>query len=806
MSNLRFAFRQLRKNPGFTAVAVLSLALGIGANSTIFALVNDILFRPLPYDAPDRLVVIWETHPTSGVKRAGPSGPDYLDWMEQSRSFEVMAAFDHGSGTVTGPGEPEQVAGMRVTVNFFGLLGTQPWLGRTFLPEEGHGGRHNTLVVTHGYWQRRFGADPNILGRKVTLDGLTYEVAGVLPANFYFPVPSEVFVPWDDDELRRKDRTALELGVVGRLKPGVTAPQAESDLNVVAGRISALDAHKRGWGVTVVPLKQAMFASVQPALWVLLGAVGFVLAIACANVANLLLTRATGRRREIAIRLAVGAGRWRIVRQLLTESLLLAALGGAAGLGLSAWGLDVLRAVLPGRVPVPDAAVDVLLRSYGIDGAAFTFTLGLCAVCGIAFGLVPALQATGADLTDSLKAGGRAGAGASRGRTRSALVVVQVALSLVLLSGVGLMLETLPHLRAVNPGFRTDHELAMEIELPTDSKYQEKAGQSQFFRQTLEEVARVPGVQSAGLVECLPLDEQSTWRDFRIEGRPLPAPGQEDRAEYRRVSAGYFATLGIPLVQGRCFTDQDDERAPLVAVIDRALARRYWPGEDPVGQRLFIADGQSRSRAIVGVVGGIHHFGLSQGIDPLIYVPFPQQPASRMTLIVRTDPAPGTLVRPVKEAIWRVDRDQPVYKVRTLDQLPGAAVAVPRMTLDLLGGFAFVALALAAVGIYGVMAYAVAQRTHEIGIRLALGARRADVFKLIVRSGIGLSLLGIAIGVAGGLGLTRVIASQLYGVKAADPFTFARASLLLLIVALLACWWPARRAARVNPMRALRTE
>jgi putative ABC transport system permease protein len=806
MNDLKFAWRLLFKNPGFTAVAVLTLGLGIGANSAIFTVVNNVLLRPLPYANSDRLVVIWEANLKQGIKRVGPSGSDYLDWKEKSQSFEEVAAFDHGSGTVTGLGEPEQVAGMRVTVNLFSLLGKHAALGRTFLPDEGHGGRHNTVIFTHQYWQRRFGADPHIIGRKVTVDGLSYEVVGVLPADFYFPVPSELFVPWDDDELRSRSRNAFELGVFARLKPRVTVAEAHAELNILAEHIAALFPEKRDWGVTVMPLKRALLAYVQPAFVALLGAVGFLLAIACANVAHLLLARAAGRRREIAIRLAVGADRWRIVRQLLTETLVLAFVGGAAGLLLSYWFIDLVRAILPDRIPVPDAAVDILLRSYHLDGTAFAFTLLLCLVCGLGFGLAPALQARRCDLTETLKDSTARPTWIRRRFGRQLLIVVEMAASLVLLSGVGLMIQTLLHLQAVNPGFQTKRALAMEIELPTDSKYRQTAEQAEFFRRAFDEVQRVPGVQSAGFVECLPLDEENTWRNFQVEGRPVPAPGQQDRAEYRRVGGSYFETLSIPVLEGRTLNQRDDAKAPVVAVVDQALARRYWPGESALGKRLRIDDGQREPREIVGVVGGVRHFGLDQAISPLIYVPEEQQPTYRMSLVVRTGFEPATLVEALKKAIWRVDATQPVYKVRTMDQLLSGAVAVQRMTLDLLGAFAVAALLLAAVGTYGVISYSVAQRVREIGIRLALGARQTSVLRLVLGQTLRFVLLGIGLGLAGAYVLTRSLSSILFGVPPTDPLAFGGAALLLIMISLAAAYWPARRATRIDPTCALRAE
>ena len=806
LNDIKYAFRQLRKNPGFTTVAVLTLALGIGANSTIFAVVNNVLFGSLPYRASDRLVAIWETNPGTGVKRAGPSGPDYFDWRQQSQSFEEMAAFDHGSGTVTGRGEPEQVAAMRVTVNFFQLLGKQALIGQTFRKDECRDGRKNVVILTHAYWQRRFDADPKVLGRTITIDRLSYEVIGVLAADFYFPVPSELFAPWDYEELHQKSRTDLGLGVFGRLRPGITVVQAETEVNTIAQRLARDDPEKNGWGVTVVPLNRALFATIRPAFWVLLGAVGFVLAIACANVANLLLARATKRRREMAIRLAVGASRWHVTRQVLAESLLLAALGSAAGLVLCFGSLNLLKGILPSQIPIPDGAVDILLQGYQIDGSVFVFTLTLCAVCGISFGLIPAFQATRVDLSESFKLGNRTGLGAGKGWARNAIVVSEIALALILLSGVGLMIQTLLHLEAVEPGFQTDHVLTMQIELPTDSVYQRDAEQAQFFRRALEEVRQVPGVRSAGLVECLPLAQDMTWRNVHIEGRAPAPPGQEDHVEYRRVSNHYFETLGIPLMLGRPFTERDDAQTPLVAVIDQTLARRYWPNDDPIGKRIFIGDGLIDSREIVGVVGGVKHFDLRQANDPLIYVPFSQRPMARMNLVVRTEPASASLERLVKEAIWRVDQNQPVYRVRTMDQIVSQALAVPRMTLKLFAGFALLALSLAAIGIYGVMTYSVAQRTNEIGIRLAMGAQKSDMLSLILWQSLRMTLLGVGIGLVGALALTRLLSSLLYEVKPTDPLTFACGSLLLLLVSLAACLLPACRATRIDPMEALRYE
>jgi putative ABC transport system permease protein len=794
----------LGKSPSFLTVAVLTLALGVGANCAIFTVVNAVLFHPLPYDHPERLMVIWENNLGLDLKRVGPAGQNFLDWKEQNTVFEDMAAFDHGSGTLNGLGEPEQVPGMRVTVNFFAFLGTKALLGRTFAPEECQGA-HNVGIVSYGFWKRRLGGATDVIGKKYMLDGLSYTLVGILPPDFYIPIHSEIFVPWPNDWLQRMGRQGRGLGVIGRLKPKVDVEQARAELNIIAQRIAQAFPQQEGWGVTIVPLQEALLESIRPALLVLLGAVGFVLLIACANVANLLLVRATVREKEIAIRLSLGASRLRLICQLLTESVLLGLLGGTGGILLAFWCLDALRKIVPSRIPIPGGAIEVVLPAYGLNWQVFLYTLLLSLLTGILFGLVPAWHASRSRLGEVLKEGGRdSAASAASGRARGALVIVEVALALVLLTGAGLMIKAFWHVAAVDPGFRSDHLLTMQIELPTDSRYRTHPEQSQFFYKVQKEIERVPGVLASGLVECLPLDEEDEKRVFEIEGRPPDPSGQGQQAEYRRTSTGYFKAMGIPLLEGREFDEHDGAEAPPVAVIDITLPGRYWPGQNPVGKRLLIRDGVTGPTEIIGVVGSVKHFGLSQEVQPMIYVPFRQRPVPRMSLVVRTTMEPGSLTRPIKEAVWRVDKDQPVYKVRPMDELVSHSMAPQRLTLLLLGAFSLLATLLASVGTYGVMSYSVSQRTRDIGIRMALGADSGHVRKVVMKQGLLMVLVGVGAGLVVSLGLSRYLSSLLYQVSATDPSTYLSVVLLLTGVALLACFLPAHRAARVDPMVALR--
>jgi len=806
VQDIRYGIRMLAKSPGFTAVAVLTLALGIGANAAIFSVVNAVLLQRLPVRAADRLVVIWIRNLAHGWSRVGPTGRDYLDWREQSKSFEDLFLFEHGSGTITGAGEPEQVTGLRVTTNFGDFFGIKPVHGRTFRLEEAQG-RHNLLILSYGYWQRRFGADPKVIGRGITLNGELYTIIGVLPASFAALFPMDVVVPFDNDWVRRVDS---DLGVFGRPKPGITLEQASAEMGLIAERIARQRLERKGWGVVLVPLEAARVEYIRPALLVLLGGVGFVLLIACVNVANLLLARAVSREREVAMRIALGAGRFRLIRQFLAESTLLALAGGGAGLVLALWSTDLLLKVVPSRIPVPNAADAVMLPKVHMDARVILFTLMVSLLTGIVFGLVPAFQGAKCDVNESLKEGGRGFlAGREAHRARSTLVVAEAALAVVLVIGAGLMIESFWHLLEANPGFNSSHLLTLRIKLPNDakdSKYREPQKRALTFQQFLGNVQALPGVRSAALTEIIPLsqDEMDMGR-FVVKEAPPSVPGEAPAADFRDVSPSYFATMGIPLLQGRTFTDHDNADGSRAAIVDVTLARRFFSNQDPVGKHMQFAE-VSRPWEIVGVVGAVHDTGFDQQPRPTIYFPYLQTGDQTMSLVVRTDSQPAAILPSIKSAIQAVDKDQPVFNVKTMDVIISGVVSAQRLAFILLGIFAFLALALAAVGVYGVTSYSVSQRTHEIGIRTALGARESDVLRLVVGHGLTLGAVGVGLGVAGALILTRFLASMLYGIRPTDPLIFLGVSLLVTAVAGVASYIPARRATKIDPMEALRYE
>ncbi|MGE5569515.1 MAG: ABC transporter permease [Rhodospirillales bacterium] len=804
--DVRYGVRTLIKSRGFTAVAVLALALGIGANTAIFTVANAVLIRPLPYKDSDRLVAVWENNPPQGWQRMGVSGPAYIDWQEQSQLFEEIALYEPGSGTLTGIGEPEQIPGMRVTTNFFKVLGAGAQYGRLFTADEAKGGRHNVCVVTNGFWRRRMGSDPGVVGKVFQVDGLAYMVIGVLSPDFWLPMSAEAFVPWNRDELRNMNRASHAFGVLGRLKPGVTVEQASAELNSIQRQIGERYPGLRDWGATVAPMKEALVEYIRPALLVLLGAVGFVLLIACTNVANLLLARSAARRKEIAIRTAIGAGRWRLIRQFLTESVLLGLAGGALGLLFALWGTEGLSRVLPNRIPVPEAAAQVALARITVDARVLLFTLLISVATGALFGLAPALAALRSDTAEALKEGGRSSAsGGGRQRLRGALVISEVALALVLLVSAALMIRSFRQMQKSSPGFHADKVLTAEMELPADSKYRDPRQWAATFERFLERMKEMPGVQSAALTHIVPLTEYESKESFEIEGRPALASGERLGADWRAVSPGYFRTLGIPLLRGRDFTPLDHADAPCVVVIDQTLARMYFRGEDPIGRRLIFERFRSTCE-IAGVVGEVKHAGVNKSPRPTAYFAFTQAPQPRMSFVVRSAGNPAGLISAVKKAVWSVDRDQPVYNIKTMDDLLSDSASAARFTLVLLGVFAALALTLAAVGIYGVMSYTVNQRKHEIGIRIALGAQRGHVLRLVVGQAMALALAGVAAGLVIALAVTRLLATLLYGVSATDVPTFAIVAVTLSAVALAASYIPARRATRIEPLIALRYE
>ncbi len=812
VQDLRHGMRMLVKNPGFTAVALIALALGIGANTAIFSVVNAVLLRPLPYKAPERLVMLQEKSQQLNVMSV--SYLNFLDWQKQNQTFEQIAVVRRSSFNITGGNEAERVSGRIVSANFFSALGVAPAKGRDFLPEENEPGASPVLIVSHALWQRRFGADPNLVGKTINVNDKDFTIIGILPSDFQFFSPSDLFVPINQFKenwmARRGSRPGLF--VIGRLKSDVTLEQARDDMqNVAAALAEQYPQTNANTGVVAGLLFENVVRDIRPTLLVLLGAVGFVLLIACANVANLLLARSRTRQKEFAIRTAIGASRLRIIRQLLTESVMLAVAGGGLGLLLALWGTDALVAFIPDGLP----------RAEGvhIDGQVLGFTLAISLLTGIVFGLVPALQLSKPDLHETLKDAGR---GTTSGRlfVRNALVVVEVALALVLLIGAGLMMRSVLRLTNIEPGFDSKNVATLSVAL-SPTKYPDAAKVRQFYQQTLERIRSLPGVESAAWTIGLPL-AGSNETSFAIPGRPRPSESENAplAVEYA-ASPDYIRALGIPLLQGRYFNEQDNERSGKVVIIDEAMARSYFPDENPIGKRFVNGDDDNSApdagREIVGVVGHVKHYGLDPDADSRIkfqfYVPYTQLPdqfmvliTRSMSLVIKSNIDAEHLASSVRSQIQAVDKDQPIYDVLTMEQIVKNATLQQRFAMLLLGVFAAVAMVLAAVGIYGVMSYSVTERTHEIGIRMALGAGRTDVLRLVARQGLLLTATGIAVGLAASFALTRLMSSLLFGVTATDPLTFIAIPLLLTGVALGACFVPARRATKVDPMVALRYE
>jgi putative ABC transport system permease protein len=799
MQDLRFGFRMLLKNPGFTLIAVFTLALGIGANTAIFSVVDAVLLRPLPYADPERLVWLWDTSPQ--LPTAPASLPDFLDWKERNRSFEHLAAIQGGNIFLeAGDGTQDTPVGL-VTPEMFALFRVNPILGRTFTAEETLPGRSQVAVLGYALWQNRFGSDPNVVGRTIELSGAAHTVVGVMPAGFSFPNQAELWRPLSIDP-NKLDRGPHYLYIVGRLKPEITLPQAQAEMSVIAARLAQQYPEKiAGHGVKLEPLRDVIVGNIGPALFILLGAVGFVLLIACANVANLLLARVGARQKEIAVRAALGASRLRIVRQLLAESFMLAAGGGAAGLLIAIFGVNWLVSLGPDTIP--------RVREIAVDPRMVGFTLLISMATGVLFGLAPALQASRPDCADALKEGGRAGSGVHQNRLRSALVISEVALSLVLLIGAGLMIRSFAKLNQVAPGFDLARTLTIGITL-LPSKYKEDERVASFYSQLLERAGNTPGVASVGAISEPPL-LVGTSDYFTIEGRPPVAREARPLAGYRVVTPRYFESMGIPLLAGRDIAESDTKRSPNVVIINEAFASQHFAGENPLGQRITLQGQERDPLVIVGVTGNVRDFGLDQEPPPVAYVPFLQDPLSKtyqrsMTIVARTKAYPVAVAGSLRATLTSLDKSLPVYGLKPMSEVLRDSLARRRFNLTLLSVFGGVALALAAVGIYGVISYSVTQRTHEIGIRLALGAQKRDVLKLVVRQGMMLALIGVALGLFAALALTRLMGTLLFDVSVTDPLTFTVISLLLIFVALLACLIPALRAIKLDPLAALRHE
>ena len=807
--DLRYAVRMLGKNAALTVVIVASLAIGIGANSAIFSVVDALLLRPLPYPEPDRLANVWLRSPGLGIFRDWPSPGQFIDLQKENDSFEQMALAQSRTHTLTGREQPERINGLRAQSTLLPMLGAKPLLGRLFLPEEDRPGKADAAILSERAWRRLFNADPEIVGRSITLDGKPYIVAGVLQRGFMISaevMPSEepmdkldVFLPLPlaaDAAQGRKDEN---YNIVVRLKPGVSIAQAQADIDMIAGRIREKDKRDSSFGMYVVGLQEQVVGDVRRALLVLLGSVTLVLLIACANVANLLLTRAAGREKEVAIRTALGAGWQRIARQLLTESILLALLGGVAGLLVARASLYVVRTMNPGNIP--------RLEDITISGSVLFFTFGVSLATGILFGLAPVWRAIKVDLNTSLKAGGRSGQsdgglGLKRHRLRGLLVVSELTLSLMLLIGAGLLVRSFVRLQNVPPGFNTEGVLTMQL-VASDPKYKDEKALANFHREIEKRVANLPGVKAEGVISVLPLTGSVGWGGISVEGY-APPPGQELQVDLRIASADYFRTMQIPLIRGRFFTERDNPDMPQAAIIDEKFAQRFWPNDDPIGKHLWF--NPKKPFTIVGVVGVVKQYGLE--IDGKIVTYFPQQqhPSDGMFLVARTTSDAAPLSSAIIQEIHAVDPTVVVYGVRTMQERLYDSLARQRFSSTMLGAFAAFALLLAAVGLYGVMSYLVTQSTRDIGVRVALGARPGDIIGMVVRQGMELLAIGILAGLAGAAALTRVMSSLLFGVSTTDVVTFAAVPALLAAVAFAAMVIPALRATRVDPIVALREE
>ena len=821
LNDFRYAVRSLRRAPGFAAVAIVTLALGIGANAAIFGVLNGVLLRPLPFDEADRLVLVSMTRPESGDDRRPFSYPDYADLQERSRSFDGMAAWTFGRSNFTS-GDPELLLHAVVTSRFFSILRVQPALGRDFRVEDDRPGAPAIAIISHGFWQRRLGGDPGAVGRPIQLNGRPFDVVGIMPSGFRFLTfrrDTDVWLPLGSDPFvdRRYARSVYGMGVLARLAPGSTIASARADVDAIARQLAIERAENRGRGMAVFSLRDQIVGTLKPALRVLMAAVGFVLLIACANVANLVLARAASRRREMAIRASLGAGRGRLLRHLLAEHLLLAFAGGGLGLFLASWSLDLL-ALVPAAAPSLFVPYTLGPDAVAIDGRVLVFTAGLSLGMTFLFGFGPVLRGARTSLTSDLQARGDS-APRHEQRTRSALVIVEMALTAALLVGAGLLMRTLFSLQRVDPGFDTDRVVSFDVNLPAP-RYGNPAASRGFVTECVDRLAALPEVAAAGAVEFLPLAGFDAATGLFIEGWPPAPPGQDVQIHYRSATPGYFGAIGMRLVQGRGFTASDRETAPRVALINETMARRLWPGEDPIGRRVALTveslryrpdgpptrDWAAGMREIVGIVGDVRHGGLDAEAFPEMYVPFAQRPARDMTIVVRTAADPRAVIAQGRRIVSDLDPEQPISNEGTIADLVSASIARPRFNAVLLSAFTALALILAGVGVYGVIGYTVARRIPEIGIRIALGGTGRDIAALVIGQSLRLSVIGLAAGLIAALALSRLLSGLLFGVTVRDPVVFAGAAVVLAAVALVASVVPAWRATRIDPIAALRSE
>ncbi|MCI0612872.1 ABC transporter permease [bacterium] len=802
IQDIRYAIRMMFKNPGFTLVALITLALGIGANTAIFSLVNGLLLRPLPYGNPDRIVMVWQdyTH-RNGREREWTSPDTFFDWRDQNHSFEAISVIDGWLPTILA-GEPEQIPGATVTYNIFSVLGVSPAIGRTFVAGEDKPNGRKVVILSDGLWKRRFGGDRNVTGKDILINGEKYSVIGVMPPRFEFPMEqtAQIWTPMQVDSTNSCGRDCITLRSIARLKPSVSLAQAKSDMDLIVQRLrQQYPEQYRNIGIALTPLQEQLTEEIRQPLLVLLAAVGLVLLITCANVANLLLVRASGRKSEIAIRSALGAGKSRLTRQLITENMLLALIGGALGLFLGVIGIDLLVRLLPEDMPI------IGIHNIGIDLRVLIFTLAISLATGLIFGLIPLFQFNDPKLGESLKEGGRNRVGTGSSKIRSLLVVSEVAFALMLLIGAGLLMKSFIQLINVNPGFQTQNVLTMQFNLP-DSRYPEREQISAFYSRLLEKVKSLPGVIEAGTTSALPLGGSYTDTNFLIEGQS-PENKKDQGVWFQLISKEYLQTMGIRLLKGRYFTDQDNFDTPRVVIVTESFARHYFPDGNVIGKRLNFNDPQKPLwREIVGVASDVKQFGLNKENPIAIYLHQKQSASPFVTLAIRTSGNPLNLASEIRSQVWSIDKNLAVSNVQTMEQVVGSTVNTPRITLSLILAFATAALLLAALGLYGVVSYSAAQRTNEIGIRMALGAERSDVLKMVVRQGMALTAIGVAIGLMGAFALTRLMSKLLFGVSATDPMTFVAISGLLILIALVASYIPAHRASKIDPVIALRYE